>query len=206
MCVCVCVCVCKSSREREGEGEDHPSTFHHSFDSLTILQCVGTFEEARASVCLALRRWEGEQVKEEQMEIDGDAVHCGEAEIVRTNDFNAIAITLRAEVEKVEVGIEEVGRGGIGEGGEGRGGREEDTSRRDCRIDLYQINSVKDGSDSSTPPPLSLPLVLSKQSSMPCVLAVLRTHVHLNFPYLKYFHLISAEEILNTYGIEFTIK
>ena len=180
---------------------------------MCVCVCVGTFEEARASVCLALRRWEGEQIKEEQMEIDGDAVHCGEAEDVRTNDFNAIAITLRAEVEKVEVGIEEVGRGGREEGGGGGreekgggGGREEDNSRRDCRIDLYQINSVIDGSDSSTPPPLSLPLVLSKQSSMPCVLAVLRTHVHLNFPYLKYFHLISAEEILNKYGIEFTIK
>ena len=171
---------------------------------MCVCVCVGTFEEARASVCLALRRWEGEQIKEEQMEIDGDAVHCGEAEDVRTNDFNAIAITLRAEVEKVEVEKEEVGRGGREEGG--GGGREEDYSRRDCRIDLYQINSVIDGSDSSTPPPLSLPLVLSKQSSMPCVLAVLRTHVHLNFPYLKYFHLISAEEILNKYGIEFTIK
>jgi hypothetical protein len=156
-----------------------------------FLQCVGTFEEARASVCLALRRWEGEQIKAEQMGIDGDTVHYGEGEDVRTNDFDAIK--LQGEEEKV----------GFGCGGQD--GREEENSCGDCRIDSKQINCVIEGSDSLTPLPLSLSLVPSKQSSMPSILAVLRTHVHLNFPDLKCFHLIAAEEILNAYGIEFTI-
>ena len=166
-----------------------------------LLQCVGTFEEARASVCLALRRWEGEEVKGEQMEEDGDAVHYVEAKDVRINDFNAIKP--EGGVEKVEVEIEVRCEGKDG----GGGGREEENSCSDCRIDFNQINSIIEGSDSSTPLPLplSLPLLPSKQSSMPSILAVLRTHVHLNFPDLKCFHLIAAEEILNTYGIEFTI-
>lgn len=137
------------------------------------------------------------------MGIDGDAVHYVEAKDVRTNYFNAIKLEREGEeVEKVEVEIEEVGCGGKG----GGDGREEENCCSDCRIDSNHVNSMIEGSVPSTPIPLSLPLLPSKQSSMPAIFAVLRTHVHLNFPDLKCFHLLAAEEILNTYGIEFTIN
>ena len=157
---------------------------------------MGTFDEARASVCLAVRRWEGEQ-----MEIDGDAVPCGEAEDANPIDFKASKLE-GEEVKKEGVGIEGVGCRGR-EGGGGR--RDEDFNCSNCRIDLNQSNGMIDGSDSSTPLPLSPPLLPPNKSSMPSILAVLHTHVHLNFPGLKFFHLIAAEEILNAYGIELTI-
>lgn len=136
-------------------------------------------------------------MKGEQMGIDGDAVYYVETKDVRTNDYNASKLE-GEEVEEVEVEIEEVGCEGKEGGG---GGREEENSCSDCRIESNHIDSVIEGSVSSTP----LPLLSSNKSSMPSILAVLRTHVHLNFPDLKCFHLIADEEILNAYGIEFTI-
>ena len=146
---------------------------HYEY-ALSIMQCVGTFEEAKASVCLALHRWEGAA-------IDSDALHSEEAVDAHTDLLES------KKLELVEVEV--------------------DSNSAECDIDKEQGKRVKGLQGRHTnQSALHLPLPPTPAtSSMPFILAVLRTHVHLDFRDLKYFHLITVEEILKTYGIEFSI-
>ena len=76
------------------------------------------------------------------------------------------------------------------------------------KIDQKESNSTAEGYEGRHYSPSTLPLPLSPPpdtSSTPFVLAVLRAHVHLDFHDVKHFHLITVEEILKIYGIEFSI-
>lgn len=131
---------------------------------------MGTFDEAKASVCLALRRWEEEVIKR-------DAVPCVEAIDAHTVPFNS------------EKKGERVGEGG------------------DLNNDKYEkqnkvIEEERHCNTSTLPLPLPLPPL--DYSSMPLILGILRTHVHLDFHDVKYFHMMTEEEILKTYGMAFS--
>ena len=129
---------------------------------------MGTFDEAKASVCLALRRWEEALIKR-------DAVPCVEA---------IDAHTVRLNSERI--------RGQVGEGGDLNNDRYENQNKG--------IEEERHCNTSTLPLPLP-PLDIS---SMPLILGILRAHVHPDFHDMKYFHLITEEEILNTYGMTFS--
>ena len=127
---------------------------------------MGTFDEAKASVCLALRRWEVAL-------INRDAGPCVEAVDAPTIPLNSKED--RGEEEGGDLNYDKCG-------GKSKNIEEE----RHCDTSTLSI---------------SLPLPSLDFSSMPLILGTLRTHVHPDFHYVKYFHLITEGEILNAYGI-----
>ena len=156
---------------------------------------MGTFEEAKASVCLALRRCE-------EAELNRDKLLCGDAVDPHTG-------SRRPEMREGGEGSGSGGGGDAGDGGEeGSAGRVRDDKNEfscskyqcDQKVNKIVIEGVGGGNGNSS----TLPLPSPNSSSTPFILAVLRTHVLLDFNDLNYFHLISVEEILKTYGIEFS--
>ena len=132
---------------------------------------MGTFDEAKASVCLALRRWE-------KALINRDAGPC---------------------VEAVAVDAHTAPSNSKEDGGQEEGG---DLNYDKCG---GKSKDMEDGRLCNTSTlPLPLPLSPLDFSSVPLILGILRTHVHPDFHDIKYFQLITEEEILNAYGIAFS--